>query len=208
HTLDDIKKLGPDADSAFRLLVLQSHYRSSPNYTQKALENARNSLLELRKFAQLQHQPNLIVEWDKHGTIQKESIDELREELLGLLTDDLRTPQFLAKINQAHSQIRSDKLGSKEAFDALRGLIRFIDQSLGLKLLDEKDLTKEQKDLVALEDTLWKEAKKISGSGESYDFSKIDELKDKLASDYGIIVSNYIGQEGLIWSRYSIPGDS
>lgn len=208
YTLDDIKKLGPGAEMAFRLLVLQSHYRSSPNYSQKALEKAYDNLLELRKFAQLRHQTNLIIEWDKKGTIQKEDIDKLKDDLLVMLTDDLRTPQFLARINQAHSQIRSDKLGNQEAFEALQDLIKFIDQALGLRLLDEKDINQEAKSLIEHEDSLWKETKDLSDNGKPYDFSQVDMLKHELADKYGIIVSNYPGREGPIWSRYTMKGDS
>lgn len=202
YTLKDIKKLGPGAEFAFRLLVLQSHYRTSPNYSQKALGDAYKNLLDLREFAQLRHQKNLIVEWDKLGTINKQYIDALKEELLGVLVADLDTPLFINRVNQERRNIRRKKLGSKEAFEAFDGLIEFIDKSLGLKLYDESDLNKEQKSLIEREDVLWKEMKKISDAGKHADYSEVDKLKQELLDEHRIVVSNYQDREGPLWSRY------
>src|SRR5690606_9057256 len=83
-TLKDIKAKGFDP-MAFRLLVLQSHYRSQSNFTWEILESAQNRLDELRAWADLRYQSST--------DIMPQELDEMfrdtRQNILTTMQSDL-----------------------------------------------------------------------------------------------------------------------
>jgi cysteinyl-tRNA synthetase len=200
YTLEQIaEESGEDGSLAFRLLVLQSHYRTSANYTRESLQVASSRLNDLRKFAQLYYQPNLI---GKHGLVTQETIADIKQDLLEMLKDDLDTPRFLNRLDVIRHHIRNERLKDAAAFEAFKDLIEFIDQSLGLNLLVQKGLDDEQLELIQQavehEDKLWKEIRTKDGSQAEY--IEVDRLKKELRAKYKVSVSND-PEYAPLWSR-------
>ena len=111
---------------AFRLLMLQSHYRSQINFTFEALEAAQHFLLSLYNWAETSHQPIL-------PALASEVIGPVKEAVY----NDLGTPEAIASLAKL-SQLRP----SSE-------LLAELDNLLGLELASRHDITSEQKQLIA-----------------------------------------------------------
>lgn len=190
-TLEDIEKEGYTTE-ALRLLILKSHYRSRSAFSVSSLAEAYDNLLDLRKFAQLMHQPNIY----NLGVISAEDINTIKANLLLILQNDLNTANFFSKLLGLDSTIRREGLKDEAAFNAFIGLIKFIDDATGLKLSHVKGLSQEQAELVRLQDELWKKAKAVKGS-----FTVPDRLRQELFDKFKIVVMNN-NESGSLWSRF------
>lgn len=124
-TLADLAKRGYSALD-FKLLVLQSHYRSMSNFTWEALAAAQQAYKDICAWADLSFQQT------PHGT------DELIDKIKDRLSDDLNTPQAIAVLMQTLDV-------SVPSHDVLKKL----DNLLGLELSSRQDIDNTQKDIVA-----------------------------------------------------------
>jgi cysteinyl-tRNA synthetase len=100
YTLQDLIDKNVDP-LAFRLLVLQSHYRKPTSFSLENVEAARHRLKHWREVAALRHQT--------HDTINDDSEKEVSlraapHALLEALNDDLNTPEALTIIDWAFAQ--------------------------------------------------------------------------------------------------------
>ncbi|HEY8999131.1 MAG TPA: cysteine--tRNA ligase [Candidatus Saccharimonadales bacterium] len=190
-TLEDIEKQGYSLE-VLRVLVLQSHYRTQSKLNDASLLSAYARLTDLQKFAQLCFQPNVVNE--KYGRFSVEDVEYARQDLLNAMNDDLATPKVMSMLSEYDRNIRRDWLKDQAAFKALRELIEFVDDLLGLSLTNQSDLTKEQRELIQKEDMLWRKAKNGEAS-----FADVDEIKKKLMSHH-IVVSNFNDSKPL-WLR-------
>lgn len=163
YTLQDIIDKGYDP-LAFRVLVLQSHYRSQAHFSWENLEAAQNRLQGYREAGALIWQPT-----DKPSQ-ETESFAKTKEEILEHLQDDLNTPQALAVLSAFMDILKSNSLGSADV-PAYQEFLAFIDAALGLHLSDVQDITAEQKQLVV--------ERQIARNDK--DWAKSDELRDRLA---------------------------
>src|SRR6185369_6106780 len=103
YTLQDIIDKGYDP-LAFRLKILQSHYRNPVNFTWEGLDAAQNLLQSLRAWADLKHQ--------KAATYKNKVGDTYKDALKGMLdaaADDINTPEALIPLANLASQ--SETLG-------------------------------------------------------------------------------------------------
>jgi cysteinyl-tRNA synthetase len=125
YTLQDIKNKGFDPQ-AFRLLVLQSHYRNQAHFSWENLSAAQNRLNNLYAWADLIHQ---------HGVI-KQTISASMQDYQTVVEDDLRLfdALMLIELNTGIAP-QSDLLEKAE-------------QLLGLKLTNRKDIAENQKTLI------------------------------------------------------------
>jgi cysteinyl-tRNA synthetase len=125
YTLQDIKNKGFDPQ-AFRLLVLQSHYRNQAHFSWENLSAAQNRLNNLYAWADLIHQ---------HGVI-KQTISASMQDYQTVVEDDLRLfdALMLIELNTGITP-QSDLLEKAE-------------QLLGLKLTNRKDIAENQKTLI------------------------------------------------------------
>jgi cysteinyl-tRNA synthetase len=177
YVLSDLTEKGVDP-LAFRLLVLQSHYRSQTNFSFDNVDAANNRLKHWRNVATLRHQ----------ATGSGEDAAEIVTRIKDALSDDLNTPEALRVIDEVFSHLESHTL---DAIDpgALTYLIESIDRLLGLKLIESTpDITDEQKQVIAQRQQV-REAK---------DWAKSDELRDQLL-EQGIAVRDT--PTGTIWSH-------
>ncbi|MCL2174333.1 hypothetical protein FWH58_03540 [Candidatus Saccharibacteria bacterium] len=181
YTLPDVKKKGFDPLD-FRMLVLQSHYRSATNLSWSNLAAAQNRRRNWRNIAELRHQTN-----DAGDDGQAEIINNLLDQATAALVNDLDTPDALKFIDAA-ADVFQTSLDNISHF-ALQNFIKFIDDYLGLGLaVATPDITNEQKQLI----------KKRLAARAKKDFAKSDKVRDQLL-EQGIELSDTANQ--TIWSR-------
>ena len=113
---------------SFRLLMLQSHYRSQVNFTWEALEAAQHFLLGLYGWAELSHQTSF-----------PELPDEALEPVKLAVADDLGTPTALAELAKL--------TGTNERPSS--PMLATLDDLFGLDLRRRGDITSQQKQLIA-----------------------------------------------------------
>lgn len=127
YTLDDLIKKGINP-IAFRLLVLQSHYRKQTNFSMENAEAAGSRLQHWRSVAALR--------WQTANSEENETDAEMREFVLDFilaLDDDLNTPKALQLIDNILTKIESYPVHQLSK-QGLLNLIHTIDNLLGLNL--------------------------------------------------------------------------
>jgi len=182
YTLNDIHERGYDPLD-FRMLVLQSHYRSATNFSWENLEAAKNRRQNWRNVAELRWQ---LQDENNPGLI--EIVGLFINTAIGKLLDDLNTPEALSTIDAAFSAFNFIGKGGHNA-KTLEALINFVDISLGL------DLRKTTPDILNEEKALIREREAARAAK---DFAKSDEIRDELLSR-GIELKD--SENGTIWSR-------
>jgi cysteinyl-tRNA synthetase len=181
-TLEDIEAKGYSL-AAFRLLVLESHYRSQSKFSWEALAAASNRLANWRAASALRYQAS--------ETASDTSFDA--SEALAPLVDDLNTPQALANIDRIFTAASESGVAASE-LDSFNSYLLTIDNLLGLKLAEVSDITGEQKKLIAERDS----------ARVAKDFAKSDEIRDKLASQN---IGLNDTASGAIWFYQESPAE-
>ncbi len=164
---------------AFRLFVLQSHYRTQSNFTWDLLTAAANRLHDLQAMADLRFQPA-----SPDGVEQSEFQAEVKK-LSGHLDNDLNTPQALADLSVFAKQI--DDRGFAEV-DDLKQFVTQLDNLLGLRLGLAQDIHAEQKQLIA----------KRQAAREAKDWQLADDLRVQLEEQKLTVKDT---DHGPVWSR-------
>lgn len=140
-TLEDIEAHGISLE-AFRLHVLESHYRSQSKFSWESLEAAQNRLQAYKAMAAQQWQPVTA------GGLDKTVLDEHKQAIQNALGDDLNTPSALAALSSLEADI-DDGAISTASQEAYQKLLSWIDDALGLQLSTETDISEAQKQLIA-----------------------------------------------------------
>jgi len=176
-TIQDVLERGHDP-LAFRLMILQSHYRSQANFTWDVLEAASNRLQTLQQLADLRWQP-----------VGKGNADwqPQQDEILKHLQNDLDTPQALATLSKLADQVTQTGVGAQTQ-DAFGQLLAWLDNLLGLDLGTRPDITHEQKDLLT----------QRQKARDAKDWPTSDNLRDQL-KDQGIAIND--APNGQSWYR-------
>ncbi|MGH9856877.1 MAG: cysteine--tRNA ligase, partial [Acidobacteriota bacterium] len=133
YTLQDVREHEFEP-LAFRLLVLQSHYRNQSNFTWENLEAAQNRLDNYRAMAVLQFQA---IDTERESWIAG-NLDI--EKMMTVLQDDLNTPQALSALSSFASQAE-EKLINREELPSFKDLLNKIDEVFGLNLGQVKDIS-------------------------------------------------------------------
>lgn len=152
---------------AFRLLVLQAHYRSHMDFSEQTLSSAQERLSNLQTYVDmhiLRSAP--LKKSDNTGATKK-----FLHEFTRALEDDLNTPAAIA----AFSHIEG-KIFTQESLAALRS----ADDILGLNLFGTKPLTKQELDVVHSYELARK----------SQDYTSSDTLREELKQKYGLLVAD------------------
>jgi cysteinyl-tRNA synthetase len=176
YTLQDVIDKGFDP-LAFRLLVLQSHYRSQAHFSWDNLESAKNTLENFYKWSDLQFQ-----HFESHDLQVNYPI--AMNKVIEAISEDLASPQALGWFNGMIGH--TDHLGIDS--NSIREFSQMIDKYLGLNLLNRSDITEEQKNIISERE----DARK------NQDFTKSDKLREKL-KEQGIEINDT--PNGPIWSR-------
>lgn len=126
-TLDDIEHGGVDP-AAFRLLVLEGHYRNQRNYSRDSLEAASNRLKHWKQSAAaVRH---------FHEADQTPGIHELTKPILKSAKDDLNSPEALRELDIALAKLDPT---TKEDLPALLAVVDIVRYLLGIELIDRSD---------------------------------------------------------------------
>lgn len=167
---------------AVRLHVLESHYRNQSKFSWESLESAQNRLRDLRAMA--------VLRWQASKTAYDAATFALLDvplELASRLADDLDTPQALAYLSDVSTQLQA-VLIEEDMVDHFESMLQGVDDLLGLNLMDESDITEDQKELLA----------ERSRARDDQDWAKADAARDRLL-EQGIVVRDT--PRGVIWSR-------
>jgi cysteinyl-tRNA synthetase len=185
YTLQDIIDKGFDP-LAFRLLVLQSHYRNQVHFSWENLEAAQNRLKNWQAFADLRWQPKHSVALPNRVA---EQIEFMQPQLFikQQLADDLNTSEAITWLDRLADDLTMLPAGPQQ-LQRFEALLSFFDQAFGLQLAKREDISDEQKQLIAKREQV-RAAK---------EWAKSDELRDKLA-EQGIALRDT--PQGTIWYR-------
>jgi cysteinyl-tRNA synthetase len=176
-TLEDIESKGFSLE-AFRLLVLESHYRSEAQFSWETMAAAQNRLNSYKALSQLRYQVK-----DEGATFQPNQTKLILE----TLQEDLNTPSVLLTLSHVTEAMLVGGIASKYA-PQFNEFITSVDNLLGLKLADEQDITEAQKDQIQKRE----EARKDN------DWTKSDEIRNALKKQ-GIEVRDTA--HGPLWNR-------
>lgn len=179
YTLKDIQEKGFDP-IAFRLLVMQSHYRGQAHFSWENLAAAQNRLQDLRALAALRWQPRRVAR--DSGT---EALRDIPTEMADILADDLDTPRALAYLSRVATQLLTVHI-EEDMVDHFEAMLQGLDELLGLDLLGVKDISHRQKHLIA------EREKARAGK----DWHKSDEIRNELFSQ-GVGLSDF--PDGVVW---------
>ena len=176
YTLQDIRKKGYDP-LAFRLMVLQSHYRFQSNFSWENLESANNSLQHIRAWADMRFQTYKSSETDEYN-------EKAWNKMFENLGEDLRVPDALTYLYGAIK--KTEELGADK--DSISRFVEKIDAVLGLQLGDSSDINDAQKkQLVARQK-----------ARDNKDWATSDKIRDELQKQ-GVGVRDT--DSGQIWFR-------
>lgn len=187
YTLADLTAQGIDP-LAFRLLVLQSHYRKATNFSFENAQAAKNRLHHWRAIAALRHQTHDTLRDDDQKSTDEQTISLLAtsQAIVEALSNDLGTPEALTIIDDAFSRLDGKALSDIHQFGLIE-LLKTIDDTLGLQLLaSTSDISDEAKRLI-LEREQARATKNWQAS---------DELRDALLAQ-GIVVRDTVS--GTAW---------
>jgi cysteinyl-tRNA synthetase len=179
-TLKDISKHVSDP-LAFRVLVLQSSYRSRADFSLDNLKAAHNRLISYKNFSALRYQ------LDNTNSSKQFDFKHVESEIKKSMNYDLNSPQALAELSVFINQVENSLINVSQA-NEFNDFIKFIDDIFGFSLEQVKDITQQQKD--QLKTRLDKRTNK--------DWNSSDEIRQNLMSE-GIGITDIDNQQ--IWYR-------
>jgi cysteinyl-tRNA synthetase len=182
YTLEDVIAKGYDP-LAFRLMILQAHYRNQTNFTWESLKAAQNRLNDIYAWADLRHQPQTDTMPDELDQLFKST----REAMQAALEDDLNTPEALSTLSRLMNYMGDIAIPGVEGTHT-DGMLAYIENVLGIPLTNRPDITDDQKHLI----------KERQTARDNKDWAKSDELRDRL-KEQGIGVRDTAF--GPIWTR-------
>lgn len=178
-TLRDIEEKGYEP-LAFRMLVLQGHYRNQLNFSWEGLEAAKNRLRRWRNLSSLRFQTI------DHGDDVSKKLTKQAEVALKALQADIDTPNALVAYEAGFAAIENGL--TTTSLKAFEDFLKQIDDLLGFDLAQQTDLTAEQKQLLT----------KRQAARDNKDWATADQLRNQL-SEQSIEVRDTANRQ--IWSR-------
>lgn len=138
-TLEDIEEKSIELE-AFRLHVLESHYRTQSKFSWESLEAAQHRLKALYSLADLRWQPKA----SAHTSLDFEAETH---KLILLMQNDLDSPAVMASLNGIQDSLENSLLKDDQV-SAFESFLRKSDELLGLGLMNRADISTEQKRLL------------------------------------------------------------
>jgi len=160
--LEDLSKKGFDAQD-LRILILESSYITQSQFSFDTLEAAKNRLNDLKSMSVVRYQAN------KKSLRQKTYFKKISKDLINSMADNLDTPKVMTILSEVNKKVLDNGLNVKDLKD-FNTLIKTIDNLLGLKLGKIKDISEEDKELIA----------KRNAARADNNYKLSDEIRDKL----------------------------
>jgi cysteinyl-tRNA synthetase len=173
-----------------RFFILSGHYRKPINYSQKTIEQAKNSLERLYNGKRtLEH----YLEKNSSGDIDQNIIDKInnyKHQFEEAMEDDINTADAVSALFEMVKYINTefDEFTSKETVKSTLSILNELADVLGILYKKDDDLSEKAKELIEKR----KEARK------NKDYKLSDELRDELL-DLGIQVEDT--REGMKWKK-------
>jgi cysteinyl-tRNA synthetase len=167
--------------AAFRVLVLESHYRSQSKFSLTAAKAAQARLKDLYALAALRYQA-----LDQPVDGASFAYEDVPSEIAALLADDLNTPGVMAYLSNVSKEIQTILLWNK-SLPHFENMLAGIDELLGLDLCGIKDISDTQKQLIADREA----------ARQAKDWAQADAVRDELLTQ-GIELRDT--EHGVIWS--------
>ncbi len=209
YVLGDLEKRGFDPLD-FRMLVLESHYRSATNFSWTNLAAAKSRRKKWRNVAELRWQirddrarenadfsQKLETEKTFHTGIDAHLatsyVGEKLKNAKTSLLNDLDTPGTLAAIDKVCDFLlpekRQQNWAPAQIREDLETLINFVDKNLGLELrATTPDISDEEKDLI----------REREAARTEKNWAKSDEIRDELLAQN---IELRDTSDGTIWSQ-------
>ncbi len=175
--LQDITDKGISAE-AVRLHILESSYRNQSKFSWDSLVAAKNRLDDLRAFAALR--------WQAKDISEEQTLDikDAPFSLISFVTNDLDTAGALTYLSGLTNDFNSRPIdpNSREDFT---DFIQTIDEVLGMRLMEIKDISDEQKAKI-----IRREAARAKQNWEESDKIRDELLQESIAlndTKYGTI---------------------
>lgn len=131
YTLADLEKLG-FSPLAFRLLMLQSHYRSPMNFSVDSLKQAAEALTRIKEFAARIYRFN---DFSAVSSGAGKLANDARRELKAALKNDLDTPAAVAALFKMISALNSlfdEKAAAKKEIKTVKKILKEFDEVLAI----------------------------------------------------------------------------
>jgi len=160
--LEDLSKKGFDAQD-LRILILESSYITQSQFSFDTLEAAKNRLNDLKSMSVVRYQAN------KKSLRQKTYFKKISKDLINSMADNLDTPKVMTILSEVNKKVLDNGLNVKDLKD-FNTLIKTIDNLLGLKLGEIKDISEEDKELIV----------KRNAARADNNYKLSDEIRDKL----------------------------
>lgn len=178
--LEEIEARGISLE-ALRLHVLESHYRSQSKFSWDSLLAAQNRLNSLYAMSALRWQPTSIKRDDSAF------FHEQANKLTAAMQADLNSPEVLAQLSALQNKLEVMLISASER-EAFEHLLHVVDNLLGLRLMEQSDISPEQQKLLA----------ERQNARNNKDWTKSDELRDQLKEQgIGVRDTGY----GPIWNK-------
>jgi len=158
-TIKDITKRGIHP-MAFRLLLLQSHYRQPMNFTWKAAESVNEAYKKMKKYiSELKKNPDE----EKIHSVQEQKYKHL---FIDAISNDLQTSIAIATL---WTMLKDSQIPDFEK----RTLVEDFDKVLGLNLLKEEKATNIPQEIIDL-------AQQRKQAKAQKEYAKADELRKQM----------------------------
>jgi cysteinyl-tRNA synthetase len=183
--------LGIYPGEVLRLALLARHYRAPLNFSERGLEQARNSLNSLYRVLR------------DHGDVPAEPADARDTAVFDALLDDLNTPAAIAELHRLADRLGT--AGSPEEAGARKAELLAAGSFLGLLQQDPVDWF--QAGATDGPSADWIEARisERQAARKARDFARSDAIRDELAA-IGILLEDT--SEGTRWQRTeAVPTD-
>lgn len=181
-TLTDLERKGY-SPMAFRLLVLQSNYRTQLNFTWESIASAQRFLQDLYALAVLRYQ----IRGGKKNTKLSRLISDTTKVIRTSMANNLNSISSISALAKVVSTISKTGIPRANAREFIR-FLNFIDSATGLDLAKQKDLEAQHREQLKIREKLRRDSK----------FKQADKIRNKLKQK-GIAIEDK--SYGAIWYR-------
>ena len=171
---------------AFRLFVLQAHYRSPIDYSRGNIEDAQKTLERLKEFRR-----RLQSAVYGNDSKAKEAADVLKARFVGSMDNDFNTPKALSELFDFVREVNSLMDSGSQSKGSLDYALKIFDELidvLGLHLEDITELSPEDAELIKQREEYRKEK----------NWAKSDEIRGQLAKKGLKLIDNKDGSTRVI----------